>query len=158
LRYYELTRPWHPAGPPHFRIVGQQCFNGPNDMKRNPEGGRVVVLFYVGTESNEIFDCLRRPDGGHDRLGIGRSLTLPQDAIQSLTCSCGTPCPRSSDSIAFLMPATCHSLTSRYSLMASAARKERLRPVLLASFSSRFLAAESTRTVKVIERIAPILC
>ena len=51
--------------------------------------------------------------------------------------------------IARLMPAICHSLTSTYSAMASAARKERLRPVLLASFSSRFLTAASTRTVNV---------
>ena len=43
------------------------------------------------------------------------------------------------------MPATCHSLISRYSLITSAARKERLRPVLLASLSNRFLAAEATR-------------
>src|SRR5438128_7385124 len=55
------------------------------------------------------------------------------------------------------MPATCHSLTSRYSWIASAARKERLRPVLLASRSSRFLAAASTRTVKVAERMNSIL-
>src|ERR1700730_1295384 len=49
------------------------------------------------------------------------------------------------------MPATCHSLTSRYSLIASAAKNERLRPVLLANLSSRLLSAEPTRTVKVVD-------
>src|ERR1700730_6505267 len=54
------------------------------------------------------------------------------------------------------MPATCHSLTSRYSLIASAARNERLRPVFLAHLSSRFLALASTRTVKVVERMISV--
>ena len=53
--------------------------------------------------------------------------------------------------MAFLMPPTCHSLTERYSVIASAARNDRLRPVFFASFSSRFLTTESTRTVKVVE-------
>jgi hypothetical protein len=38
-------------------------------------------------------------------------------------------------------------------LIASAARKDRLRPVSFANLSSRFLAAASTRTVKVVERM-----
>src|SRR5579872_6421145 len=61
------------------------------------------------------------------------------------------PSPRSSESIACLMPATCHSLTSRYPLSASAARNERERPVLFASFSRRFLMPDSTRTLKVVD-------
>src|SRR6516164_9690593 len=36
-------------------------------------------------------------------------------------------------------------------MIASAARKERLRPVLLANLSSRSLASASTRTVNVVE-------
>src|SRR3981189_235692 len=52
------------------------------------------------------------------------------------------------------MPVTCHSLTSRYSPIASAARYDRLRPVFLASLSKRFLTAVSTRTVKVVEAMA----
>src|SRR5258705_5148184 len=59
--------------------------------------------------------------------------------------------------MACLTPATCHSLTSRYSLSASAARNDRLRPVLLASFSSRLLTSVSTRTVNVVEDIANYL-
>ncbi len=59
--------------------------------------------------------------------------------------------------MARLTPATCHSFTSRYSLSASAARKDRLRPVLLAGFSSRFLTSGSTRTVKVVEGMGPSL-
>src|SRR6478672_609827 len=59
--------------------------------------------------------------------------------------------------MACLTPATCHSLTSRYSLSASAARNDRLRPVLLASFSSRLLTSVSTRTVNVVEGIANYL-
>src|ERR1019366_4779600 len=49
------------------------------------------------------------------------------------------------------MPATCHSFKSRYSLIASAARKDRLRPVLLANFSNRFLMIGSIRTLTVVE-------
>src|ERR1035437_6342611 len=49
------------------------------------------------------------------------------------------------------MPATCHSFKSRYSFIASAARNDRLRPVLLASFSSRVLLAGSMRTLTVVE-------
>ena len=41
------------------------------------------------------------------------------------------------DVIAARTPATCHSLASRYSRIASAARNERLRPVLSARASSR---------------------
>ena len=48
--------------------------------------------------------------------------------------------------MASLVPATCASFTSRYSLMASAARKELLRPAILASFSSRCLVAALTLT------------
>ena len=55
--------------------------------------------------------------------------------------------------MAFLTPATCHSFTSRYSLSASAARNDRLRPVLFASFSSRFLTSVSTRKVNVVDVI-----
>src|SRR3989344_1351430 len=49
----------------------------------------------------------------------------------------------------FLVPPPCHSLMSRYSLIACAARNARLRPVFLARSSSRFLAERSTRTENV---------
>src|ERR1022692_1627080 len=52
------------------------------------------------------------------------------------------------------MPSTCHSFKFRYSLIASAARKDRLRPVLLASFSSRFLITGSIRTLTVVEAMS----
>jgi hypothetical protein len=83
--------------------------------------------------------------------GAGFSLALPQEATQSLTELCGIPWPRSSEAIARLMPAICDSLTSRYVLMASATRIERLRPVLLANRSSRFFTPVSTRTVSVVD-------
>src|SRR5438105_14172289 len=127
-----------------------------DDVKRDALCRCGIVLFDVGAECDEIADCLRRPGRGHERLGIGCSRSLPQDAIQSLTCWCGTPSPRSSEAIACLMPETCHSLSSRYSLIASAARKERLRPVFLASLSRRFLATGLTRTVKVVERMISV--
>ena len=73
------------------------------------------------------------------------------EATQSLTESCGIPSPRSSEAIARLMPATCHSLISRYSVIASAARNERVRPVLLANRSSRFFTPVPMRTVNVVE-------
>src|SRR5262245_23540662 len=73
-----------------------------------------------------------------ERFGGGRSFLPPQEATHSLTSACGTPSPRSSEAMAFRMPATCHSFTLTYSASASAARNDRLRPVLLASFSNRF--------------------
>src|SRR2546423_8147396 len=88
-----------------------------------------------------------------DLFGAERSRLPPQELTQLLTCSCETPPPRSSEPIAFLTPATCHSFTSRYSRSASAARNERLRPVLLASFSRRFFTSVSTRSVNVVEAI-----
>jgi hypothetical protein len=45
-----------------------------------------------------------------------------------------------------VMPEICHSFVSRYVVIASAARNERERPVLLASFSSLLLVERSTRT------------
>jgi hypothetical protein len=42
--------------------------------------------------------------------------------LRSITRSCGMPLPRSSEAMAPMMPATCHSLMSRYSSMAVAAR------------------------------------
>jgi hypothetical protein len=42
--------------------------------------------------------------------------------------------------MACLIRATCHSFTSRYSWIATAARNARLRPVLLASFCSLVFA------------------
>src|SRR5205085_11168722 len=86
-------------------------------------------------------------------FGAERSGLPLQELTQLLTCSCETPPPRSSEPIAFLTPATCHSLTSRYSRSASAARKDRLRPVLFASFSRRFFTSVSTRSVNVVEAI-----
>src|SRR5262249_45554838 len=105
----------------------------------------------VSPQRREIGNRLRRPDRVHELLGAGFSFALPQEATQSLTWSCGIPLPRSSDAIARLIPATCHSLISRYSLMASAASKERPAPVLLANRSSRFFTLVSTRTVKVVD-------
>src|ERR1700694_5292320 len=58
----------------------------------------------------------------------------------------GMHCPRSSEAMAPRMPATCHSLMSRYSSMASAARKARLRPVLLASCCHLALVERARRT------------
>ena len=55
--------------------------------------------------------------------------------------------------MASLVPETCASFTSRYSLMASAARKELLRPAILASFSSRCLVAALTLTVNFVDSV-----
>ncbi|MEY2539862.1 MAG: hypothetical protein QOG67_3602, partial [Verrucomicrobiota bacterium] len=103
----------------------------------------------------QVFDRFWRPSDVHfaDRLGAGRSRLPPQELTQALTCSCGTLSPRSNEPMAFLIPATCHSFTSRYSLSASAARNDRLRPVLLASFSNRFFTSASTRKVNVVDVI-----
>src|ERR671936_2257407 len=122
-------------------------------MERNTLRCCGIVLLDVGPQRREVSNRLRRPDRRHDFLGAGFSFALPQEATQSLTWSCGIPSPRSSEAMARLIPVTCHSLASRYSLIASAARKERLRPVLLANRSSRFFTPVSTRTVKVVDFI-----
>src|SRR6266568_3277793 len=139
-----------------FRGSAGATFNTLGDTTRDPSRGRGVVLLDIGAQRSEVGGRLGRPDRNHERLGIGRSFSLPQESIQSLTCSCGIPAPSSSDFIACLMPATCHSLTSRYSLIASAARTDRLRPVLLANRSRRLLAAGSIRTVHTVERMRVI--
>src|SRR3954452_16688824 len=124
-------------------------------MSNDPLGCSRIVVCNVSAQRNQVFDRFRRPDDVHfaERFGAGRSRLPPQESTQALTCSFGTPSPRSSDPIAFLTPATCHSLTSRYSLSASAARSDRLRPVLLASFSRRRFTSVSTRRVNVVEAI-----
>src|SRR3989338_5133992 len=81
--------------------------------------------------------------------GRGSSFLVPHEATHFLTSSCWMPIPASSERMAFLIPTTCHSLMSRYSLIACAARNARLRPVFLASSSSRFLVERSTRTENV---------
>src|SRR5262249_17933417 len=149
----KFARSRNSTGSPHFGTVGQQGFNAVEDMERNTLGGCRIILLDMSPQRREVGNRLRRPDWRHERLGTGFSFALPQDATQSLTTCCGTPSPRSSEAIARRMPPTCHSLTSRYSWMASAARKERLRPVLLANRSSRFLTPVSTLTVNVVERM-----
>src|ERR1035437_2192653 len=60
------------------------------------------------------------------------------------------PLPRSSEASARVMPEICHSLVSRYAVIASDARNALLRPVLLASFSRRLLVERPTRTENVV--------
>src|SRR5215831_6435612 len=127
-------------------------------MERNTLCRRGIVLCDVSPQRREVGNRLWRPDWVHELLGAGFSSALPQEATQSLTWSCGIPSPRSSEAMARLIPVTCHSLISRYSLIASAARKERLRPVLLANRSSRFFTPVSTRTVKVVDFIREPFC
>ena len=86
--------------------------------------------------------------------GGSSSRSEPQDSTHLRTDSCSNRSPRSRSSIAAMIPAICHSLTARYSAMASAARNERLRPVLRASASSLALSASSTRMVKVDDAIS----
>ena len=124
-------------------------------MECDPPRGRRIVLFDVDAQRGKIGDRLRSPDCAHGpfALGGGFSSSVPHELTQAVTDSCGTPSPRSSEAMARLMPVTCHSLTSRYSLIATAARKDRLRPVILASRSSRLLTPASTLTVNVVEPI-----
>src|SRR6266566_2035248 len=122
-------------------------------MERDSLRGCRIVLLEIGPQRREVGNRFRRPNWSHELLGAGFSFAVPQEATQSLTESCGIPSPRSSEAIACLMPATCHSLISRYSLIASAARKERVRPVLFANRSSRFFTPVSTRTVNVVDFI-----
>src|SRR5216683_4552925 len=78
-----------------------------------------------------------------------RSRVVPQLASHFFTSSLLTNCAssRSASSIAALISAICHSLSSIYARIASAARKDLVRAVALASFSSRALILRSTRIV-----------
>lgn len=108
-----------------------------------------IVACYVLTQIREVGDCLRRPFYFHTVFGAGSSFFAPQEAIHFLTRSWEMSFPASIDAIACLILETCQSFMSRYSFIACAVRKARLRPVFLASSSSRFLAERSTRTEKV---------
>src|ERR1700692_2622910 len=161
----DVRRPWNDefagagdaARPPHMRVAREQMFHVAQDAQYNPASASGAFLGDVGSQRNQVLDRLGRPDDVHVAFGTGRSRLRPQELTQTLTSWCVTPSPRSSAAIARLTPATCHSFTSRYALSASAARNERVRPVLLASFSKRFLTSRSTRTVKVVGGIVSIL-
>jgi hypothetical protein len=132
--------------------VPQQLTVEPLTLRPQRPAPRSIVLLDICTQRDEVGNGFRRPDWCRERLGTGFSSALPQEATQSLTKSCGIPSLQSSEAMARL-PVTCHSSTSRYSLIASAARKERLGPVLLANRSSRFFTRLSTRTVNVVVRM-----
>jgi hypothetical protein len=154
-RYHEFARARNPAGPPDGRIPCKHVFYRLDGSPCRSLRGAGIVLADEGTKRGEIGDRIGRPNDVHALrgLGAGRSFLLPQESTHSRTPSWTTPCPCSKDVAACSTPATCHSLVARYSESASAVRKERLRPVLLASFSSRRLTDASMRTVNVLEDI-----
>src|SRR6266536_3308878 len=121
-RDHEFACSGNSTGSPHFGTIGQQGFNVVEDVESNTLRGCRIVLLDMGSQRDEVGNRLRRPNWHHERLGIGFSFALPQEVTQSLTRRCGTPSPRSSDAMARLMPPTCHSLNSRYSWIAAAAR------------------------------------
>ena len=156
-RDHEFACSRNSTGSAHFGTIGQQGFKVVEDVERNTLRRCRIVLLGIGQQRDEVGNRLRRPDWRHERLGTGFSFALPQEAT-ILDYLLRNPSPRSSEAIARLMPLTCHSLTSRYSWIASAARKERLRPVLLANRSSRFFTPVSTLTVNVVERMTFASC
>jgi hypothetical protein len=56
--------------------------------------GRIIPLD-LGPQSREVVYGLGRPYRGHDRVGVGFSSLLRQEATQSLTTAFDTPSPRS---------------------------------------------------------------
>ena len=120
------------------------------DVKRDRSRGGRIVLLNVGSKRIQVFDCLGRPQDIHvaERLGARRSFLPFQELTHSLTWSCEAPLTAIERRRGF---PNAHSFKSRYSLIASAARKNRLRPVLLASFSSRFLTTGSMRMLTVVD-------
>jgi hypothetical protein len=85
-RNHEFACSRDPTGSTYFRVIGEQCFYILDDSKYHALRGCRIVLLDVGAQRREIVDRLRRSNRGHERLGIGRSLLLPQDVTQSLTC------------------------------------------------------------------------
>ncbi len=130
-------------------ICGKNSFNHANDRERDTFRGLGIILGNIRPQIAKVKNRLMRPDYLHANVGITRSRLEPHDDTHFLTLSCDTLFPDSSEAMARLMPATCQSFTSRYSCIASAARNARLRPVLLANFSSFFLTERSTRTENV---------
>src|ERR1700691_4336627 len=97
-------------------------------------GGR-IMLGDVRAQGDKVVDRFGRPYERHTLRGVGRSFLVSQEPTHCLTRSCAMPLPRSSEERAAVTPEICHSFVSRYAAIASAARNERERPVLLASFS-----------------------
>jgi hypothetical protein len=53
-----------------------------------------IIPLDVGPQSREVVDCLGRPYGRHDRVGVGFSSLLPQEATHSLTTAIDTLPPQ----------------------------------------------------------------
>jgi hypothetical protein len=53
-RDHELACSRNAAGSPHFRVIGQQCFNALNNVQRNTSRGCRIVLLDVGTQRGKI--------------------------------------------------------------------------------------------------------
>jgi hypothetical protein len=133
-----------------FGVLRKQVLEAVEDVQRDALCGGRIMFGNVRAQGEKVVNGFRRPDERHTRLGAGRSLRVSQEPTQSLTRACEMPLPRSSEERAFCMPATCHSLVSRWATIASTARNERERPVLLASFSRRCLVERPTRTENVV--------
>jgi hypothetical protein len=142
----EFARARHASRVTELRIVCKQLFDAMDDMQGNALGCGWIIHGDVGPQGSQVVDCFGRPRERHTPLGDWRSLRDSHEVTHSLTRWWGMPLPRSSEAMAPRMPATCHSLMSRYSSMAAAARKVRLRPVLLASCCNLALIERARRT------------
>jgi hypothetical protein len=139
------SRAEHPSGPADLRVVRKQAFDVANDMQDRPPGGGRAVLRDVGSQRNQVLDRLRRPDDGHlavrfgAGLGEGRSRLRPRDLTQLLTAFVSNALaaierPHGALDAGDLPLVQIEIFVERFGREIRA-----LRPVLLASLSSRFV-------------------
>jgi hypothetical protein len=139
---------------PKLRVFRKKVLYAVENVQGDALCGGGIMLGDVRAQGEEVVDGFGRPYERHTPRGVGRSLVVSQDRTQFLTRSWGMPLPRSSEERAAVMPEICHSFVSRYAAIASAARNERERPVLLASFWSLLFVERSTRT----ENVSVFIC
>src|ERR1700728_2061570 len=115
LRDDKFAGAGHAARTTHVWVVRQQAFDSVQDVQHGPPRSGGTFFRDVGSQRHQVLGRLRRPNDVHFVQGLGtrRSRLRPQELTQPLTSWCGTPSPRSSEAMARLTPATCHSFTSR---------------------------------------------
>jgi hypothetical protein len=99
---------------PSAWILRKKVVAAIENVQRDALGGCRIILGDVRAQGEKIVNGFGGTMGASYPFGDGRSLRPSHEATRALTRSCRTPLPRSSDTMAPLMLATCHSFTSKY--------------------------------------------
>jgi len=124
-------------GAAELRIWRQQFFDAMQNVQRDALRCRGVVGGDVRAQRNKIVDGFGTPFELHAALGFRCSLRVSHEskAVSDAIERHAFAVLKGGDGADHA--GACHSSMSRYCSLASAARKARLRPVLLASFCNR---------------------